>query len=486
VPLLREKLGLHVEPIEGIPSEDPQAKTIAQPLQLSIVPADLDRWQGTTAFAESIEVIDAFRQAYPQGRFVAIFDAVAGAIEAARLFRDRYPGFSVGEVHGLSSQEAREAATRQQVTIGTSTIEVGIDFNGDREKDFLIFEARTAGQFIQRLGRIARHEKSLAIPNHALALAPPYVCDFLTNKLTGRSLVSRKELYELVEEAYARPEDFRSYLHKHAPAELHAAVRFIRPMFQPDDRPRISQGLDELVSSLTGNTPGQAAGKYRNYEERGILAPLLTFRGAEFEAALLDEREDDVGFPAKRYNLLFLLRRGKFDELSEEDFFQRIASLGEEHPKWAEEVAREQRFAKLIERGEDKLLGVYGHFLLENLLPDSRRVWFEIPQDEIWGKKDDVTVISGLTVVTDPPAPIRQLRRFLQRKKLVAWFIDCPPAAIRYGRMLPALFAVHELRVVLPGGKVSQAKWSIAFNQSAFFLSSLYWKTSGQAEALIT
>lgn len=485
VPLLREKLGLRVELIEDKPSENSQARTIAQPLRLTLIPADLDHWQGTTALAESIETVNVYRQAYPQGRFVAIFDAVAGAIEVARLFRDRYPDLAVGEVHGLSSQEAREAATRQQVTVGTSTIEVGIDFKGDREKDFLIFEARTIGQFIQRLGRIARHEKSLTIPNHALALIPPYVCNFLTSKLTGRASITRRELYDLIEEAYARPEDFQGYLHKHAPAELHAAVRFIRPMFQPDDRPRISQALEELLSSLTGNTPGQAAAKHRNYEERGILAPLLTFRGAEFEAALLDEREEDAGFPAKRYNLFFLLRRGKFDELSEKDFFQRIAPLGEKHLEWVEEVTRERRFAKHIEREADKLLGVYGHFRLENLLPGTRRVWFEVGQDEIWGKKGDVTVISGLTLATDPPAPLRQLNRFLQRKRLVAWFLDTPPAAIRFGRALPALFAVHEFRVILPGGNVSKGRWSIAFNQSAFFLSSLYWKMNGPNESLI-
>ncbi len=429
--------------------------------------------------------MNGHRQGYPRGRFVAIFDAVAGAIEVARLFRDQYPDLAVGEVHGLSSQEAREGAMLQQVTAGTSTIEVGVDFKGDREKDFLIFEARTAGQFVQRLGRIARHQKSLDIPNHALALIPPYVCNFLTSKLTGKPSITRKELYELVEEAYTRPEDFQGYLHKHAPAELQAAVRFIRPMFQPDDRPRISQGLEDLVSSLTGNSSGQAAGKHRNYGERKILAPLLTFRGAEFEASILDEREEDQGFPAKRYNLLFLLRRGKFDELSEEDFFQKIASLGEERPEWAEEIARERRFARPIERGADKLLGVYGHFRLESLLPGTRRVWFEVGQDEIWGKKGDVTVISGLTLTTDPSLPLRQLNRFLQRKQLVAWFLDTPPGAIRFGRALPALFAVHELRVILPGGKASASQWSIAFNQSAFFLSSLYWRINERTEALV-
>src|SRR5262249_32763342 len=39
VPLLREKLGLRVEPIEGIVSEDTQAKIIAQPLQIYVIPA---------------------------------------------------------------------------------------------------------------------------------------------------------------------------------------------------------------------------------------------------------------------------------------------------------------------------------------------------------------------------------------------------------------------------------------------------------------
>ena len=482
VPLLREKFGLRVETIEGKPSESPQAKPIAHPLRLTCIPADLDRWQGTTALAGSTAAIDAFLQSHPQGRFVAIFDAVAGAIEIARLFHERYPELTVGEVHGLSSQEGRDAATLRQVTVGTSTIEVGVDFKGDREKDFLIFEARSAGQFIQRLGRIARHQKSLAIPNYALALVPPYVCNFLENKLMGKTSITRKELYELVEEAYTQPEDFRSYLQKHAPAELYAAVWFIHRLFQPDDKPRISQELDEIVSSLTNNTPGQAAAKHRNYEEREILAPLLTFRGAELEAALLDDREEDIGFPAKRYSLLFLLRRGKFDELSEEDFFQRVSVLAEKRPEWAEDIAREQRFARLIERGADQLLGVYGYFRLDSLLPQTRRVWFEIPQDEIEGKKGDVTVISGLTVVTDPPSPLRQLNRFLQRKRLVAWFIDTHPTTVRFGRMLPALFAVHELRVVLPGGKMSQAKWSIAFNQSAFFLSSLYWKINASAD----
>jgi CRISPR-associated helicase Cas3 len=485
IPLLREKLGIQVETVEATPSEDPQARVIAHPLRLILLPADLDRWQGTNALTESIEIIDTFRQSYPQGRIVTIFDAVAGAIEIARLFRSRYPNLTIGEVHGFSSEVSREEATQKQTTVGTSTIEVGIDFKAEREKDFLICEARTAGQFIQRLGRIARHEKSLPIPNYALALVPAYVYNFLAGILAGKSSITRKELYGLIEEAYTHPEDFQSYLRRHAPAELHEAVSFVRSMFQPDDRPRINQSPEEVLSSLTEHTGGQAAGKHRDYKERGVLDPLLTFRGAEFEGAILDERGDDPGFPAKRYNLFFLLRRGIFEETSQESFFNDLDALGENHPEWIQEVARERRFAKHIERGEENLLGVYGHFRLKQLLPDTRRVWFEVGQDEVWGKKGDVTVISGLTLITDPPAPLRQLNRFLQRKRIVVWFIDTPPSTIRFGRALPALFAVHELRIILPGGITSNSQWSIVFNQNAFFLSSLYWRSHGSSEALI-
>lgn len=94
------------EPVLGV---YPTNELIAD--QVTCIPADLDRWQGTTAFAGSTAAIDAFLQSHPQGRFVAIFDAVAGAIEIAGLFHERYPEVAVGEVHDLSSQESRDAAT---------------------------------------------------------------------------------------------------------------------------------------------------------------------------------------------------------------------------------------------------------------------------------------------------------------------------------------------------------------------------------------
>jgi CRISPR-associated helicase Cas3 len=479
---LQDKLKLRVEVVHGESSSEVKARIIAYPLRLTIAPADLARWQGTEVLNAHLEEVDAFFDDYPQARLVTILDAVAGAINVAQTFRDRYPNRSIGEVHGFSSVQEREEALQRSITVGTSTIEVGIDFQGDREKDVLIFEARTASQFVQRFGRLARHEKSSSIPNWALALVPEYVYQFLTERApTDRSL-SRQELYDLIDEAYQPPEDFRRYIITHAPVEFHAAKRFISRLFQPDDRSGIDAELEALIEALTGKTGSQAWGLYRRYEEEGIIAPLMTFRGAGFEVAILDERGTDPGFPAKRYDLMFILRRGVFEEMGPDAYRERLEGWAE---AWPEDVARERRYSKPIERYPDKLLGVYGFFRLTGLLDKGRKVWFEIDEEEVQGRKGQVTIISGLRLLTDPPVSLRRLERLLGRKAIVAWFIDQHPTAIRLGRSLPHLFAVYELRVRRAGGALSDAVWSIAFNQDAFFLDSLYWDLKDNDEIFV-
>jgi len=480
---LRDHLHLPVEVVEGEASDAPDARTIAYPLQLTLLPADLQRWKGVETLLDYLPVLRAFVDAYPQARLVTILDSVAGAIETARLLREMFPGKAMGEVHGLSSEEEHAEAIRRPFTVGTSTIEVGIDFKDEAEKDVLIYEARTAAQFVQRFGRLARHKKALDIPNRAVALVPEYVYHFLAGHLSDGQTVSRHELYRLIKEAYQEPEDFRRYLQTHAPAVFQEARWKIEALFQPDDRPRLTAGLEKVIEALTGKTGGQAWAMRRRYkEEDHILQPLLTFRGSGFEVAILDERGTDIGFPAKRYDLMFLLRRGEIVELSEETY---LGQLDELRDRWPEEVARERRYGKLIGRRPEDLLGVYGYFRLTGLRDAVRKVWFEVSEDVVYGRKAQVTVISGLEVVTDPGLRLHRLNRCLQRKQIVAWFADVGPAAVRFGRALPPLFAVYELRLRKPGGRLSEQPWSIVFNQDAFFVDSLGWWREKREDAPI-
>lgn len=64
----------------------------------------------------------------------------------------------IGVYRGLSSRAIRSMDGKALV-IGTSALEVGVDFRTPR----LIFEATTSTAFAQRLGRVARHEPGLAL-----------------------------------------------------------------------------------------------------------------------------------------------------------------------------------------------------------------------------------------------------------------------------------------------------------------------------------
>ena len=469
---MRNHLHLPVEVVEGEASDRPDASTIAYPLQLTLLPADLRHWKGVETLLAHLPTLQALVDNYPEVRLVTILDSVAGAIEVAHVLRKLFPDKALGEVHGLSSEEERAEAVRRPFTSGTSTIEVGIDFKDEAEKDVLIYEARTAAQFIQRFGRLARHKKALNIPNHAIALVPEYVYHFLAEHLSEQQTISRHQLYQLIDDAYQRPEDFARYLQVHAAAEFHEARLSIQKLFQPDDRPRITEGLEGAIEALTGKTAKQAWSLHRTYKEERILQPLLTFRGSGFEAAILDERNSNIGFPVKRYDLMFLLRRGEIIELNQDACLKLLDELAE---RWPEEVAREQRYGKLIGHKPEDLLGVYGYFRLTSLRDRARKVWFEVSEDVVYGQKAQVTVISGLEVVTEPGLHLSQLNRHIRRKQIVAWFADVHPAAVRFGRALPPLFAVYELRVRQPGGALSEQPWSIVFNQDAFFVDSLGW-----------
>lgn len=476
VTMLRDRLGLPVRLIEAVPAEGPHTRRAGEAVTLRVMPTELERWQVLDQLEAALGQLRAFRARYPEARFLFILDSVAAAVAVAQRLRGELGPNEVGEVHGLSSQTMRADALLRRATVGTSTIEVGVDFKGAFEKDCLVFEARTASSFLQRLGRIGRHEKGRPIPNLAIALVPGYVYEYLAAKLPPGAELGRGPLRDLIEEAYRPPEEFQGYLGRYGSVPMAEAMQLVRSMFQPDDRPRIENRLGDVIRALTGNPPTTAMGKRRRLAEEGVLAPLLTFRGAGLEAAILDVRGEDPGCPAKRYDLIFLLRRGVFEELDERAYQAELDRLEREHPEWAAELARERRFGRLVGDREDDLLGVWGYFRLTGLRAEPRRVWFEILEEELIGKTGQVTVLEGLEVRTESDVPLRLLNRTLRRKRVVAWVMDVHPASVRLGRALPPLFAVYELRPLRPGGGAYSHPWCIAFNQNAFFLDSLGWR----------
>lgn len=107
------------------------------------------------------DIIRQRRNADPSPGYVPAVIVVNSVVNAIRL-EDRLveEGFHREEmaiIRGLSAREVRET-TGKLLAIGTSAIEVGIDF----QCDYLIFEANEAASFMQRFGRVGRHNPGVA------------------------------------------------------------------------------------------------------------------------------------------------------------------------------------------------------------------------------------------------------------------------------------------------------------------------------------
>jgi CRISPR-associated helicase Cas3 len=121
-----------------------------------------------TARAKVTELTDELRrlrdvnkEANAKGAYVpcvVILNSVVNAIALeGALVEAGFPRAGIAPIRGLSARSSRDVRGKTLV-IGTSAIEVGIDF----QADYLIFEGGDAASFMQRFGRIGRHRKGTA------------------------------------------------------------------------------------------------------------------------------------------------------------------------------------------------------------------------------------------------------------------------------------------------------------------------------------
>jgi CRISPR-associated helicase Cas3 len=95
---------------------------------------------------------------------VVIVNSVLNGIRLEdRLVESGFPRDSLAIIRGLSHRAVRDTKGRL-LALGTSAIEVGVDFRCD----YLLFEASEAASFLQRFGRVGRHR-----PGKAIVLVPP-------------------------------------------------------------------------------------------------------------------------------------------------------------------------------------------------------------------------------------------------------------------------------------------------------------------------
>jgi CRISPR-associated helicase Cas3 len=176
------------------------SRPVTHDVELEPMPRGRDVVEAARAkIIELCDTLRAMRAENPDEEYipgVVILNSVVKAIELEdTLVESGFARDEIAPIRGLSSRAARDVRGKTLV-IGTSAIEVGIDF----KCDYLIFEAGDAASFIQRFGRVGRHQ-----PGIAYLLESNRISEAIGSSPAISRAELEKQVYTLYEVADARP-----------------------------------------------------------------------------------------------------------------------------------------------------------------------------------------------------------------------------------------------------------------------------------------
>jgi CRISPR-associated helicase Cas3 len=490
-----ERLGLKPMDVTANPSSDPGDRVVCEPVTIEVLPADLLRWKGGDTMYEALDGICRWADAQnPPARGVFIFDSVYEAKRLAAVLRARYGSDTVGEVHGYMDKQARGGALQRRFSVGTTTIDVGVDLTGPKSKEFLIAEARSAAAAVQRIGRLGRRGREpntadFPVPNHIWLIVPHYVHSRLSETLPKAAEIplDRNTWIDHLNEAYLGHQDFAAYARYYSPLEAVAATERILGQYKSmgDTLPAKEGALHRLVPALyeidEPATAAEAENKYakmkrrqyaiwRQYGQslegarnRFYLSDLESFRGgmeSQLTIAIYDETDAKLGiFPARSYNLAFVLRRAQWEPMTEEAFTK---LLRQKYPGERTEI-------ELTRLARHNVLG-YVH-VTGLIQGKANEMYLELGKSRVTNFERVIRVENGFTI---GPGDHRLLRinTALKKRTFNCWVSQYSGFHLSNTQHLPPLFAIYPLQARDVGGKSSD--WSIALGLDAFLLDSIY------------
>lgn len=340
-------------PARRVRARPGQGRVVRHPVDLELRAAP-DRPLGTEEDLETVlKVVRALdRERRPTEAEVSVLAIVDSVVFAEELYRSltRSMGpIDVAALHGLVPPPARR---RAPVVVGTSAIEVGVDFDAASGT----FEARSASTFLQRLGRIGRRR-----PGQAVAFVPAGALEAFSTLLAGRSSIDHSELERVAQRALE-------------PSEAHEG--FVK---SPEGLLALTAFLHSVVSGLEGES-GVVTVSRCIAEDSRLHFPL-------WPAEAVLSAYDEWGLPVIR-----AVAQGGFrgHAVQVPALFEEYGVRGELSIFDLHKVDGEWRDGRLVVRGIRR-----GHRWRLNL--QDRRVE--------WGRSIGVLRRDRFSVLCDPPAP---------------------------------------------------------------------------------
>jgi CRISPR-associated endonuclease/helicase Cas3 len=355
-------------------------------------------------------------------------------------------GIEVGKNTGPASREERQESYHKDILVGTSTVDIGVDFH----INYLIFEASSAGSFLQRFGRLGRHEGFARYEAHALLHR--FVVERLMKKYAVDQEIEREQFNEGIREAFPGEQEFENYTRRWGVVQAAQVLAELKSQEKRDANTAFAQAVQEQYERFYGSADRpampKALKKYWALKTPGnapeIIDELNSFRGQSPLSCAIWDTDDTL----KIYDLLFLLMNTSFEVLTQETFLQEVNRRGLDEREF-----RNKRFyLRIWEYVEERQSLVLG--LRHNLSQNEHILHQAIVLDDIF--------------VREPRSPwLDQINRSLKRLRLPCLLSPLSREEIRGRYRLGGIFPIYRLR------DGWEQEYSIAFGEEALLLDSL-------------
>ncbi|WP_373479891.1 type I-D CRISPR-associated helicase Cas3' [Geminocystis sp.] len=404
-------------------------------------------------------VILKFFQDNPNSKGAIILNSIVAVKKLILIFKDIFEpfGFKVRENTGLTGEtEKSKSVEEADLLLGTSTIDVGVDF----KINFLVFEGADAGNFIQRFGRIGRHKGFNKY--EAYALIPNFIVERLFEKenhlLTNHKEYDKVQFGNAIKNSFSFVNSFEKYPSRWGSIQsacLYSELLKLKENF-PNSATNFGQNIQQ-VFNISINKKFEEIQYYIKEGKQEIVDEVRSFRGSSqlncaiYDLTSFNEPEKEQ---FKTYNLGGIISNFIFEWINKKDFFDMCIKAG----------LSTKRFDKSL-----CYLKVTGY-------RDIRENWyFYYPNDitEI-ATSGQVQVLAGLEIRQPHGNNINKICNALSKRKLVCYISDYSLTYLRAKLGLPIYFQAYSLADKYSKDDKKQP-YTIAFGKSALMLETLIW-----------
>ncbi|MCU0551400.1 MAG: type I-D CRISPR-associated helicase Cas3' [Leptolyngbya sp. Prado105] len=459
-------------------------RQIARSITLHIQAIEPNPKASETWLKEAAHLILAQFQEHPGSKGAIILNSIAAVKRLTPFFAELLQphGFTVSENTGLSGKSDRETSLLADLILGTSTIDIGVDF----KINFLIFESSDAGNFIQRLGRLGRHDgdKQPFDGFTAYALVPNFLAERLfegdSPSLEAGKTYDRPFFHETIRTQYRRINDFRGYYKRWGAVQSFQLAydlndRTIRQQYA-ESRQQFQKACETVFETSLKKVRGHIRGWWEDWQRLSSGKPgnpiandACSFRGSSpLQCGLYDLTESNESDRFKTYDLPGILGNLEIEMLTKAEFMRMLEAV-------------EQRSGQAIPKGR------FAHclaFMKLKAYREERVNWKFVYSGDLQAISHawKVQVLTGIEIWQPENRWASEINQKLRQEGLVCYVLPRSVQEVRQRLMLPIHFQIYPIADQY--SLHDAPPYAIAFGQSALLLDTLAYQFKSNGGAI--